>query len=168
MSGAIRIRRGSVEDAQQLAALHAPAFEDAWPEAAFASLLVQPEVTVLIGTMPDRAAQGFILIRNVGDEAEVLTFCVANNARRHGLGRALLAAAFDASRERGALNVFLEVGANNAAAIGLYRASGFVEIGRRSAYYHHGPQAADALVMRRILNSSPLRDAPLPGQRGMD
>jgi [ribosomal protein S18]-alanine N-acetyltransferase len=155
VSGGFRIRRGSVEDAPQLAALHAPAFTDAWPEAAFASLLVQPEVTVLIGAMLARAAQGFILVRNVADEAEVLTFCVAKSARRHGLGRALLAAAFDASRERGALHVFLEVGANNAAALGLYRESGFVEIGRRSAYYRHGPQAADALVMRRILNSSP-------------
>lgn len=156
MSSRFRIWPGGVTDAALLAKLHAPAFDDAWPEPAFASLLAQAEISVLIGALGSAAAQGFILVRNAADEAEVLTFCVAEEVRRHGLGGALLEAACGTARERGAAHVFLEVAANNAAALGLYRPSGFAEVGRRAAYYHRGPDASDALVMRRILN----RDAP--------
>lgn len=151
MSGSIRIWQGA-SDAALLAALHAPCFSDAWPEAAFASLLERAEVTVLLGAAAEGPPQGFILIRTVADEAEVLTFCVAESVRRQGLGRALLDAACDAARVRGAVHAFLEVGAKNEAALSLYREAGFVEVGRRGAYYQHGPEASDALVMRRILN----------------
>ena len=152
MSGSIRTWQGSVGDAALLAALHAPCFSDAWPEAAFASLLERAEVTVLLGAVADSPPQGFILLRTVADEAEILTFCVAEDIRRLGLGRALLHAACDAARARGAVHAFLEVGARNEAAFCLYRATGFVEVGRRGAYYQHGSEASDALVMRRILN----------------
>jgi [ribosomal protein S18]-alanine N-acetyltransferase len=152
VSEALRIRRGDREDAALLAALHAPAFADAWPEPAFASLLERDEVIVFIAALNDGPPQGFILVRTVSDEAEVLTFCVAESARRHGLGRVLLDTACDAARARGATHIFLEVGARNAAALSLYRRVGFAEVGRRAAYYHHGSDASDALVMRRILN----------------
>lgn len=152
MSISLRIWRGGRSDAALLAALHAPAFADAWPEPAFASLLERSEVVVLIGALAEGAAQGFILVRTAADEAEVLTFCVAESARRNGLGRALLEAACRAAREGGAANIFLEVGARNEAALGLYRGMGFAEVGRRAGYYHHGDDASDALVMRRTLN----------------
>ncbi len=152
MSASLRIWQGGRSDAALLAALHGPTFSDAWPEPAFASLLERDGVAVLLGALGEGAAQGFILVRTVADEAEVLTFCVADDARRHGLGRALLEAACDSARDRGAAQLFLEVGSRNEAAIGLYRSAGFVEVGRRAAYYHHGDDASDALVMRRILN----------------
>lgn len=150
-----RIWQGGANDAPTLAALHAPAFSDAWPEAAFASLLERVEVLVLLGARGDAAsAEGFVLVRAVADEAEVLTFCVAAAARRSGLGTALLQAACEAARARGAAQMFLEVSESNAAALGLYRREGFGEVGRRAAYYHHGPDAADAIVMRKSLNQA--------------
>jgi ribosomal-protein-alanine N-acetyltransferase len=155
VSEQFRIWTGGRDDAALLAALHAPAFLDAWPEPAFASLLERDEVMVLLGAFADGAPQGFILLRTVADEAEVLTFCVTKGARRRGLGRGLLEAACSAARVRGAVHAFLEVGARNDAALGLYREAGFAEVGRRAAYYHHGADASDALVMRRILNSGP-------------
>jgi ribosomal-protein-alanine N-acetyltransferase len=107
----------------------------------------------LIGSrMAGRDAEGFILIRVVAGEAEVLTFCVAADARRSGLGSALLATGYDIARDLGAQEIFLEVGEKNEPALALYRRDGFVAVGRRAAYYHHGDQSADALVMRRILN----------------
>ena len=138
--------------AATLAALHGPAFPDAWPEPAFASLLERAEVMALLGTAGDAAAQGFILVRSVAGEAEVLTFCVAEAARGRGLGRALLEGACEAVRQSGATEMFLEVGERNAAAITLYGQAGFLAVGRRGAYYHHGADASDAIVMRRDLN----------------
>jgi ribosomal-protein-alanine N-acetyltransferase len=153
MSERFNIWRGSATDAPTLAALHAPVFPDAWPEEAFRSILTREGVVVLIGSrMAGRDAEGFILIRVVAGEAEVLTFCVAADARRSGLGSALLATGYDIARDLGAQEIFLEVGEKNEPALALYRRDGFVAVGRRAAYYHHGDQSADALVMRRILN----------------
>lgn len=152
-----RIWPGGARDASTLAALHAPAFSDAWPEAAFASLLERPEVLVLLGICGEGArADGFILVRAVADEAEVLTFCVADSVRRSGLGAALLRAACEAVRIRGAAQMFLEVSESNVPALSLYRREGFAEVGRRAAYYHRGPDAADAIVMRKGLNQAGL------------
>jgi ribosomal-protein-alanine N-acetyltransferase len=89
VSEQFRTWQGGLGDAALLAALHAPAFSDAWPEPAFASLLARDEVMVLLGAFADGAPQGFILLRTVADEAEVLAFCVTKGARRRGLGRAL-------------------------------------------------------------------------------
>jgi ribosomal-protein-alanine N-acetyltransferase len=152
VSEGFRIWRGGVGDATVLAALHAPAFPDAWPEPAFASLLERAEVVALLGADGDAAAQGFILVQVVAGEAEVLTFCVAETVRGRGLGRALLDAACEAASRAGASEMFLEVGERNVAAISLYGSLGFLAVGRRGAYYHHGADASDAIVMRRALN----------------
>ena len=49
---------------------------------------------------------------------------------------------------RGGRAMFLGVAAGNAAALRLYDAAGFAEVGRRAGYYRGG---ADALVLRRGL-----------------
>lgn len=147
----IRIWRGGADDAATLAALHAPAFADAWPEEAFRTLIAREGVVVLLASRAGGEAEGFILIRTVAGECEVLTLCVAGEAQRAGVGGALLDAACDAALGDGAAEMFLEVGERNAAALALYRRRGFREVGRRAAYYHHSEDAADALVMRKAL-----------------
>lgn len=129
-----------------LAALHARAFDAPWPEDAFAQLLEQP------GVMARIEPGGFILVRVVADEAEILTLAVAPEHRRQGLGRTLVEAALDQVAALGAERLFLEVAQDNAAALALYHGCGFVEAGRRRAYYPRpeGPPA-DALVMSRQL-----------------
>jgi ribosomal-protein-alanine N-acetyltransferase len=49
--------------------------------------------------------------------------------------------------------MFLEVAADNLAAIALYQATGFIKVGVRKGYYPHPDGAKDALVMRRALNT---------------
>ena len=95
-------------------------------------------------------------------EAQILNLSVVPDARRAGLGRALLHRFAAVALERGAGQIFLEVRAGNTAAIGLYTAAGFVPVARRAGYYP-GPgidaPREDALVMRAAL--------PLPGTRGV-
>ena len=150
MSGSFRLRAGDVSDAAVLGQVHAAVFPDAWPDAAFTSLLEHPEVFVLLGSRTEASSEeGFILIRAVAGEGEVLTFCVAEAARRCGLGHALLEAACEVARSQGSALMFLEVSERNSDARALYQKSGFVEVGRRGAYYRQGSLAADALVMRK-------------------
>ncbi len=87
-------------------------------------------------------------------EAQILNLSVVSDARRTGLGRTLLQRFAAVAAERGGGQVFLEVRAGNAAAIGLYKAAGFAPVARRAGYYP-GPGVAapreDALVMRAVL-----------------
>lgn len=128
--------------AGRLAAIHAAAFDTPWTTAAFAALLDQAGVHLI------EAADGFILMRTVLDEAEILTLAVAPAARRQGLGGRLVGDGLDAAARDGAARAFLEVAEGNAAARALYAAAGFVEVGRRPGYYARsdGP-AEDALLL---------------------
>jgi ribosomal-protein-alanine N-acetyltransferase len=134
-------------DASALAALHARSFAKPWSASEFTDLLAQGEV---FGMMD---VEGFILIRIAGGEAEVLTLAVTPERRRQGLGRSLLTAAQTLARSRGIEALFLEVAADNAAAVALYKGAGFEQVGRRRGYYAGPDGAVDALVLRCDLNS---------------
>ena len=85
--------------------------------------------------------------RTVADEVEVLTLGVAPSWRRRGVGRGLMATAMEEAGHAGARQVFLEVRESNRGARAFYAALGFVESGRRRAYYRD--PAEDALVLAR-------------------
>jgi ribosomal-protein-alanine N-acetyltransferase len=87
-------------------------------------------------------------------EAQILNLSVVPDARREGLGRALLKRFIDDARRLGAEQIFLEVRVSNIAAIALYEAEGFAAVARRDVYYPGIKTDApreDALVMRRPL-----------------
>ena len=91
--------------------------------------------------------RGYAVLRPVLDEAELLSIGVAAGHQRKGLGRAMLLEMLDLSCERNMLRVFLEVRASNAAALALYRSSGFGEIGVRRDYYKNASGSEDAITM---------------------
>jgi ribosomal-protein-alanine N-acetyltransferase len=128
-----------------MAAIHEASFppRERWGEDAMRLQLALPGAFAFID-----ASGGFVLARVAADEAEVLSLAVMPEARRSGLGRALLAAAMARARELGAATIFLEVAAANAAARALYAAAGFLEVGTRPNYY---PGGAAALVLRASL-----------------
>jgi ribosomal-protein-alanine N-acetyltransferase len=128
-------------DTAPLAALHAASFQDAWDAASLRTTLAAP------GTFAFHDRDGFVAARVASDEAEILTLAVAPRARGKGLGRALLNAAIAEAQRRGARAVFLEVGSDNPAALALYAALGFANVGSRKGYYG----GRDALVLRLSL-----------------
>lgn len=133
---------------EEMAALHAAAFENSrpWSAQEFASLL-QSAATFHVGD-----ARAFALGRVIADEAELLTLATSPGARRRGLGKACVSAFLHAAHARGATTAFLEVAADNTAALALYRACGFDENGRRPGYYaRKGAAPVDAILMRRAL-----------------
>jgi len=98
-----------------------------------------------VATEADGKAVGFLIARQVGDEAEVLNLAVAPARRRKGEGGALLRAAVAELRKRGVTRVFLEVRESNAAGIAFYENHSFLQAGRREGYYRDPVEAA--LVM---------------------
>jgi ribosomal-protein-alanine N-acetyltransferase len=88
---------------------------------------------------------GYAGLSCAAGDGDVQTIAVRRSRQRSGVGSLLLDAVLAEAARRGCGRVFLEVRADNAAAIALYERRGFERIGVRRGYYAGG---ADAVVMR--------------------
>lgn len=146
------IRSAERCDLASIASLHASAFTAGWPMLFWQQQLEDTDAAArsfLLVSGPPGACEAFIVARRIVDEAEIITLVVAPASRRRGLGSALLAElAGRLSRER-PCRLFLEVSVENEAAQALYMQRGFIEIGRRKAYYtsSRSGAAVDALIL---------------------
>jgi RimJ/RimL family protein N-acetyltransferase len=79
---------------------------------------------------------------------------VAMDARRQGVGRALLEAAADWARRAGIRKLELHVFPWNDAAIALYEAAGYAREGYRKAHYRRGDgEYVDAILMAHTIET---------------
>jgi [ribosomal protein S18]-alanine N-acetyltransferase len=126
-----------------------------WGWDAYRAELERAEAIALVAhAAPDvlegaRTVAGFVAARLNADELHINNIGVRDEARRRGLGAALLTLALDAGARLGGTRAVLEVRAGNLAAQRLYAASGFQVVGERRNYYRD--PAEDALVMTRAL-----------------
>ena len=121
-----------------------------WDAGAWRGVLAMPGCFALVATRGDEPI-GLAAARTAANEAELLLIAVAPEARRGGVGGALLAAVVARGRAAGADHLFLEVAEGNDPALGLYDTAGFVIVGRRTDYYEFGNCRTAALVMARRL-----------------
>jgi len=131
-----------------MTATHTAAFTRSrpWSEAEFTDLLNNP------GCFASGNADCFALIRVTLDEAELLTIATHPRCQRHGLARMCMANWQATALEHGARRAFLEVAADNDAAIALYQTCGYESCGLRPRYYQRsGEMPVDALVLSRAL-----------------
>jgi [ribosomal protein S18]-alanine N-acetyltransferase len=136
------VRFATAADLPALVALERESFPDPWPEDSLAQEVEGPGTLVLIAAESYAAPPlGYAAYRAMGGEAELLRLAVAPAARRRGVARALLTAGRRHLAAFGCESCFLEVRADNAAAIALYEAEGFHPIGRRPGYYGRGTDA---------------------------
>ena len=145
-----RIARFGPEQAGVLAILHGHCFASPWQASEFEILLRQPGIMALMAEGSE-CPVGFILIRAVADEAEILTLAVEPEHRRQGVASRLLEAASTHLQAGSIARWFLEGAADNAEARALYARHGFTVCGTRPNYYASSPTraAADAVVMMR-------------------
>ena len=124
------------------AAIHAGAFHRGWSAQEIAALGMEPSVLAHVALdSTQTSVLGFSLARCAGQEAEILTIVVDAARRGRGLGRLLLQTQLDALALQGVREVFLEVEADNVAALTLYKRLGFSQVGERKAYYARPGQA---------------------------
>ena len=98
----------------------------------------------------DEIELGFLVLRVAADQAEIITLGVVPSARRTGIATALLSAAEAEAADKGAVEVFLEVASDNAAARALYEKAGYRRVGCRPRYYLRRDQSrVDALVLSK-------------------
>jgi ribosomal-protein-alanine N-acetyltransferase len=149
----IRLRRGGVDDLEEvmriMTAAFQPCFGEAWTRSQCAGILPMHGVSL---TIADQSGQpvGFTLVRAVADEAELLLLAVDPAEQRRGIGQALLDDFIAGALAAGGHRLHLEVRDGNPA-VELYRSSGFAPAGRRRNYYH-GPdgEAYDAVTFMLV------------------
>lgn len=148
----LRITPVPSEAAAALALLHRDCFpDDPWGEPAIRRILGLFGAFGFVAWQADDPI-GFVLVRDLGEEAEILSLGVTPSARRAGAAQALLDAAFAEARRRAAKSVVLEVAENNVAARALYARLRFIGVGRRPRYYRTSDGPVDALILRRSLD----------------
>jgi len=150
----VAIDQADESQAQILQHLHRLAFWQGWDEGAFRSFLRDETMTCFIARPvgSPETIMGFVLVRQIDDEAEIITIAVAPHNRRQGVGYALLDATLRHLHHKRVQKLFLEVEEKNHAALSLYRRFGFEEAGRRKGYYQTENGRCDALMLRRLFN----------------
>ena len=148
------IRPLRIAKARDCARLHAAEFAYPWSAEEIADLIAASSTLSASALDPATGrVRGFVLARVAADEAEILTIAVETAAQGKGVGRALMREALRQAANAGARTIFLEVAAENAAAVALYLRLGFLKVAERTGYYRKkSGQRATAIMMRRGLS----------------
>lgn len=122
------------KDCKEAAELHKKAFLKGWDTSIFEEFL---ESSLVFGVKikKDQILSGYILWRQIQDEAEILTFAVAPPFQRKGVGSALITHLCAILKEAGIIRLFLEVAEDNREALSFYLKHDFIFLSKRPHYY---------------------------------
>lgn len=140
-------------DLPEVLVIEAASFSSPWSAEVFEDEIAHADGRALVWREPaSGVVRGTIVYRWVpgqdGREIDLHQVAVHPDARRQGVGRALVDHLLADARARGARRVTLEVRHDNVAARALYERLGFVCLATRRGYYHDGE---DALVLAKEL-----------------
>jgi len=145
----VLIRPMTDADVGEVFAVERTAYQFPWSEGIFRDCLRVGYVCRVLTLGSQVIGYG---IMSVGaGEAHILNLCVAASCRCRGLGRRLLGYLLDRGAAAGMSEAFLEVRPSNTAAIRLYQAIGFEQVGMRRGYYQAVGGREDAAVLRLAL-----------------
>lgn len=149
----VSLKIADPDHAAEISALHMKLFNPPWDEAGVLPLLTAPAsigFVARVGIPPTTV--GFVIGQVAADMAEIISIGVAADWQKRGVGAIVFGAFVRAVTRAGAKRLFLDVAADNAAALALYTAMGCAEVGRRKGYYvRHEAPAVDAIVMSKPL-----------------
>jgi [ribosomal protein S18]-alanine N-acetyltransferase len=145
----IRAMRGN--DVGEVVGIERSSYQFPWSEGIFRDCLRVGYVCRVVTVSRQVMAYG-VMSFGAG-EAHILNLCVAEAYRCRGVGRRLLGSLIERAAAAGMADAFLEVRPSNMAAIRLYLALGFQQVGMRRGYYQAAHGREDAAVLRRALCS---------------
>ncbi len=153
------IRKMTLGDIEEVLLIERECFSQPWSKKSFQDSLSREDTLFLVAQREEEKEyhMGESLTRHEGnilgymgmyisfDEADITNVAVASEARRRGVGEALIKLAKEEVKELGATSIMLEVRQNNIPAISLYKKMGFEEIGVRRNFYQFPTE--DAILM---------------------
>ena len=131
----------------QIEAIEQACFSMPWTRGQLAAQL-DGDRHVFLAAVDDDRVLGYVGMMYVLDEGYISNVAVAPEARRKGVGNALIAELLKRAEAMALAFVTLEVRPSNAAAIALYAGFGFEPVGRRKNYYDKPSE--DALLMTKF------------------
>lgn len=135
------IRKAELMDAEAIYEI-LQSTDDAWSMGVVESELKSESSKAYVYVDEEGAVQGFVDIKILYDEADLMHIAVTKDMRGKGIGAKLLAKALEEAEEK---PIALEVRVSNFKAISLYEKYDFKNEARRKNYYH----GEDALIMWR-------------------
>lgn len=149
------VRKATVHDVAEMIRLERQCPTTAhWTEEQYNDLLAArrespTRLTLVAQEDGSPALTGFLVARYLPPEWELENIVVAPTVRRTGIGRQLVDALVLQARQTNGTAIFLEVRESNTAARRLYEKLGFMETGRRKAYYSNPNE--DAVLYSKTL-----------------
>lgn len=139
----ITIALAAEEDLPRIFEIEQNAFTPPWSQEDLLCEILKEDSFFIVAK--DEVVEGFAILRQVGDDGELINIAVDKQARRRGIGDLLVTASLEYAGEQTFNNVFLEVRVSNTAAVNLYEKHGFSTIRIRKGYYDKPTE--DALIM---------------------
>ena len=146
------IRRSLPSDARAIAELEKEIFSDPWSEKDIAAAISVSGAMCYTALGDDGVLYAYVLGRIIAPEGEIYRVATAPERRGRGIAFRLMTYAVKTEKGHGLENLFLEVRSRNLAALKLYSALSFKQIGLRKNYYKDPPD--DAILM--MLSSEPM------------
>ncbi len=143
------IRSMASADLSAVALVERETYRYPWSESIFRDCLLAGYKTVVLEV--DGLLSGYGIMSIAAAEAHILNLCVHPSCQRRGYGRSLLTVLLRDAREAEVDKVFLEVRPSNQAALALYAAAGFQQIGIRPGYYQAARGREDAVILAACL-----------------
>ena len=140
----MKLQPMTMEYVPQVAALEKVCFSTPWSESSIGGEL-QNQWAIWLVALEGDALAGYLGVHYGPDGADIMTIATAPAFRGRGVGRALIAEMAARLKTMGLQWLTLEVRPSNTAALGLYEAMGFQQVGRRPRYYRD--PVDDAILM---------------------
>lgn len=145
----MRLREMNLADLDEVMRIEQSVHAHPWTRGNFTDALNGDSVCKVYGD--GGKILGYMVLMPAVDEMELLDIGIDAAHQRKGLGRKLLDESMKIARGMNMRRMLLEVRPSNVAALGLYRAAGFCEIGLRRGYYPTDNGREDAIVMECTL-----------------
>jgi ribosomal-protein-alanine N-acetyltransferase len=138
-------------DLDEVVAIENGAQTHPWSRGNFIDSLVYTYDAWVVRTVDD-VMLGFFVQMPVVDETHLLVIAVKKEMQGQGIGAFLLKHTIERAKLMKMEAVSLEVRVSNLRALAVYKAFGFLLVGRRKNYYVTGQkQQEDALILRYVL-----------------
>jgi len=145
----LTLRAMSRDDLPRLMVLENRNYEFPWTEGVFADCFRVGYCCW--GFEREDELVGYAVMSSAAGEAHILNITIHKSYRGQGLAKRLMQRMQTLASEQGADMLFLEVRATNTAAVNLYGALGFNEIGYRRGYYPAAKGREDAILFARAI-----------------
>ncbi|MGB9711075.1 MAG: ribosomal protein S18-alanine N-acetyltransferase [Thermodesulfovibrio sp.] len=142
------IRKLKEEDLLAVLEIAKQSFSMPWSLKSFREELLNPQSILKVAEFNGEIA-GYIVLRKILDEAELLSIAVKPALRRKGIATELMRNLLDEIKNS-VKSCFLEVRVSNTQAISFYEKMGFKKVGMRKKYYLLPEE--DGIIMKLDLN----------------